>query len=138
VVQHPRAVDAVEEPESIAQRVEVEQVRLRQMNATRYAERLRLPRRVGQAPSAQVDDVHIKLGVCAREPNGLLTCAATRHELTELGTEVALEGTLTEPADGSPGVRVRGRIDRLEQTLRQQRNASDPLPQVSEADRLPD
>ena len=40
--------------------------------------------------------------------------AATRHELTELGTEVALEGTLTEPADGSPGVRVRGRIDRLE------------------------
>ena len=33
---------------------------------------------------------------------------------------------------------LRGRIDRLEQTLRQQRNASDPLPQVSEADRLPD
>ncbi len=40
--------------------------------------------------------------------------AATRHELTELGTEVALEGTLAEPVDGSPGVRVRGRIDRLE------------------------
>jgi len=40
--------------------------------------------------------------------------AATRHELTELGTEVVLEGTLTEPSDGSPGVRVRGRIDRLE------------------------
>ena len=33
---------------------------------------------------------------------------------------------------------LRGRIDRLEQTLRQQRSASDPLPQVSEADRLPD
>lgn len=40
--------------------------------------------------------------------------AATRHELTELGTEVALEGTLTEPAGGSPGVSIRGRIDRLE------------------------
>lgn len=40
--------------------------------------------------------------------------AATRHELTELGTEVPLQGTLTEPADGSPGVEVRGRIDRLE------------------------
>jgi superfamily I DNA/RNA helicase/RecB family exonuclease len=39
---------------------------------------------------------------------------ATRHELTELGTEVALEGVLTQPADGSPGVQVRGRIDRLE------------------------
>ena len=33
---------------------------------------------------------------------------------------------------------LRGRIDRLEQTLRQQRAANDPLPQVSEADRLPD
>ena len=40
--------------------------------------------------------------------------AATRHELTELGTEVPLDGILAEPADGSPGVRVRGRIDRLE------------------------
>jgi superfamily I DNA/RNA helicase/RecB family exonuclease len=40
--------------------------------------------------------------------------AATRHELTELGTEVPMEGTLAEPADGSPGVRVRGRIDRVE------------------------
>jgi superfamily I DNA/RNA helicase/RecB family exonuclease len=40
--------------------------------------------------------------------------AATRHELTEVGTEVALDGALTEPADGLPGVRVRGRIDRLE------------------------
>lgn len=40
--------------------------------------------------------------------------AATRHELTEVGTEVALEGTLAEPAEGLPGVQVRGRIDRLE------------------------
>ena len=40
--------------------------------------------------------------------------AATRHELTEVGTEVALGGVITEPADGLPGVRVRGRIDRLE------------------------
>jgi RecB family exonuclease len=40
--------------------------------------------------------------------------AATRHELTEVGTEVALEGILSEPCDGAPGVRVRGRIDRLE------------------------
>lgn len=39
---------------------------------------------------------------------------ATRHELTELGVEVPLEGTLAEPADGAPGVSVRGRIDRLE------------------------
>ena len=40
--------------------------------------------------------------------------AATRHELTEVGTEVALDGVLVAPADGLPGVRVRGRIDRLE------------------------
>ena len=40
--------------------------------------------------------------------------AATRHELTEVGTEVALDAVLGEPADGLPGVRVRGRIDRLE------------------------
>lgn len=40
--------------------------------------------------------------------------AATRHELTELGTEVPLEGTLAAPAGGTPGVSVRGRIDRLE------------------------
>jgi polyhydroxyalkanoate synthesis regulator phasin len=33
---------------------------------------------------------------------------------------------------------LRGRIDRLEHTLRQQRQASDPLPQGSDADRLPD
>ncbi len=40
--------------------------------------------------------------------------AATRHELTEVGTEVALDGVIAEPTDGQPGVRVRGRIDRLE------------------------
>jgi RecB family exonuclease len=40
--------------------------------------------------------------------------AATRHELTEVGTEVELDGVLAEPSDGLPGVRVRGRIDRLE------------------------
>ena len=40
--------------------------------------------------------------------------AATRHELTEIGTEVALEGTLAPPAGRSPGVSVGGRIDRVE------------------------
>ncbi len=40
--------------------------------------------------------------------------AATRHELTEIGTEVELDGLVAPPADGLPGVRVRGRIDRLE------------------------
>ncbi len=40
--------------------------------------------------------------------------ASTRHELTEVGTEVDLEGTLAEPSEGAPGIRVRGRIDRLE------------------------
>ena len=40
--------------------------------------------------------------------------AATRHELTEIGTEVELDGVLAEPAGGLPGVRVRGRINRLE------------------------
>jgi superfamily I DNA/RNA helicase/RecB family exonuclease len=40
--------------------------------------------------------------------------SATRHELTEIGTEVALDGVIAEPAAGLPGVRVRGRIDRLE------------------------
>jgi len=39
---------------------------------------------------------------------------ATRHELTEIGTEVELDGLVAPPADGLPGVRVRGRIDRLE------------------------
>ena len=32
---------------------------------------------------------------------------------------------------------LRGRIDRLEQTLRQQRDTSDPLPPVDDAERLP-
>ena len=40
--------------------------------------------------------------------------AASRHELTEIGTEVTLDGVLAAPGDGLPGVRVRGRIDRLE------------------------
>ena len=49
--------------------------------------------------------------------------AATRHELTEVGTEVDLDGTVAEAlevgasgdrGDGLPAVRVRGRIDRLE------------------------
>ncbi len=39
---------------------------------------------------------------------------ASRHELTEIGTEVALDGVVAEAADGLPAVRVRGRIDRLE------------------------
>lgn len=40
--------------------------------------------------------------------------ADTRHELTEIGTEVEVEGEVTR-ADGElPGVRVRGRLDRLE------------------------
>ena len=40
--------------------------------------------------------------------------SATRHELTEVGTEVELDGVVAEAADGLPAVRVRGRIDRLE------------------------
>ena len=40
--------------------------------------------------------------------------AATRHELTEVGTEIEIDGIVAEPAEGEPGVRVRGRIDRLE------------------------
>jgi superfamily I DNA/RNA helicase/RecB family exonuclease len=38
----------------------------------------------------------------------------TRHELTELGTEVAVDGVLTHPDADLPDVRVRGRVDRLE------------------------
>ncbi|WP_431239247.1 PD-(D/E)XK nuclease family protein [Mycolicibacterium aichiense] len=40
--------------------------------------------------------------------------SATRHELTEIGTEVAVDGVIAEPGEGQPGVRVRGRVDRLE------------------------
>ena len=40
--------------------------------------------------------------------------SATRGELTAVGTEVDLDGVIAEAADGLPGVRVRGRIDRLE------------------------
>jgi len=39
--------------------------------------------------------------------------AQTRHELTEAGAEVGVDGVLS-PGDGGPGVRVRGRVDRLE------------------------
>ncbi|MGY4711448.1 PD-(D/E)XK nuclease family protein [Mycolicibacterium sp. CBM1] len=40
--------------------------------------------------------------------------SATRHELTEIGTEVEFDGVIAEPGDELPGVRVRGRVDRLE------------------------
>ena len=40
--------------------------------------------------------------------------AQTRHELTEVGTEVEVEGVVAPAASGQPGVRVRGRVDRLE------------------------
>lgn len=40
--------------------------------------------------------------------------AATRHELTEVGTEIDLDGILVTASQGGPAVRVRGRIDRLE------------------------
>jgi superfamily I DNA/RNA helicase/RecB family exonuclease len=39
--------------------------------------------------------------------------AQTRHEFTEAGSEVDVEGVLSRGDDG-PGVRVRGRVDRLE------------------------
>ncbi len=38
----------------------------------------------------------------------------TRHELTEVGTEVDVDGVLESPEEGLPDVRVRGRVDRLE------------------------
>ena len=39
--------------------------------------------------------------------------AQSRREFTEAGSEVAVDGVLS-PGDGGPGVRVRGRVDRLE------------------------
>jgi len=36
------------------------------------------------------------------------------HELTEVGTEVDVEGVLTSPQPDLPDVKLRGRIDRLE------------------------
>ncbi|MGE2713221.1 ATP-dependent helicase [Mycolicibacterium litorale] len=38
----------------------------------------------------------------------------TRRELTEVGTEIDVDGVICEAEDGSPAVRVRGRLDRLE------------------------
>lgn len=40
--------------------------------------------------------------------------AQTRRELTEVGTEVAVEGVVVQGGAGQPAVRVRGRVDRLE------------------------
>ncbi len=40
--------------------------------------------------------------------------ADTRRELTEVGTEVDVEGVVAVGDSGLPGVRVRGRVDRLE------------------------
>jgi RecB family exonuclease len=40
--------------------------------------------------------------------------SATRHELTEIGTEIDVDGVIAEPDAEHPGVRVRGRVDRLE------------------------
>lgn len=40
--------------------------------------------------------------------------ANTRHELTELGTEVDVEGEVTRADSAQPAVCVRGRLDRLE------------------------
>ncbi len=38
----------------------------------------------------------------------------SRGELTEIGTEIAVEGQVLAGQDGAPAVRVRGRLDRLE------------------------
>ncbi|MGV9797289.1 PD-(D/E)XK nuclease family protein [Mycobacterium sp. NPDC003449] len=38
----------------------------------------------------------------------------TRRELTEVGTEIDVDGVVVEPDGDAPGVRVRGRLDRLE------------------------
>ncbi|MCW2686530.1 MAG: helicase, superfamily, partial [Mycobacterium sp.] len=40
--------------------------------------------------------------------------AQTRHELTEVGTEIDVDGVVGRADGDVPGVRVRGRIDRLE------------------------
>ena len=40
--------------------------------------------------------------------------ASTRHELTELGTEIDVDGEVARADDAHPAVRVRGRLDRLE------------------------
>ncbi len=40
--------------------------------------------------------------------------AQTRQELTEVGTEVEIDGAVGEHEGALPGVRVRGRVDRLE------------------------
>ena len=40
--------------------------------------------------------------------------SATRYELTEVGTEVEVDGVIAAPDGRLPGVRVRGRVDRLE------------------------
>lgn len=40
--------------------------------------------------------------------------AQTRRELTEVGTEVDVEGVVAPSGAGEPAVRVRGRVDRLE------------------------
>ena len=40
--------------------------------------------------------------------------AQTRHELTEVGTEVDVDGVVGQSDGALPGVRVRGRLDRLE------------------------
>jgi RecB family exonuclease len=40
--------------------------------------------------------------------------AQTRHELTEVGTEVEVDGVVAPGQADQPGVRVRGRVDRLE------------------------
>ncbi|BBZ61933.1 ATP-dependent helicase [Mycolicibacterium monacense] len=40
--------------------------------------------------------------------------AQTRRELTEVGTEIDVDGVVCDADDGRPAVRVRGRLDRLE------------------------
>jgi len=43
--------------------------------------------------------------------------AQTRHELTEVATEVGIDGVLPSPDPDLPDVRVRGRVDRLERDV---------------------